>query len=107
MTAAEKSYRDAAAKADAWSAKAEASGRIEDAATLCTLAAAAKEKADALAKAVASPPLTLSDDGDVVPCGSACRLCGSAGRPSFGGILYTCSNPACIRNDVPVSAFAF
>ena len=34
MTSAEKHCRDAAAKADAWADKAEAAGRLEDAATL-------------------------------------------------------------------------
>ncbi len=107
MTSAEKSYRDAAAKADAWSAKAEASGRIEDAATLCTLASAAKEKAGALAKADASLPPALRDDGAATSCGLSCALCGAAGRAAFGGLLCVCPNSACVRYGVPVSATVF
>jgi len=106
MTAAEKTLRDAAAKADAWSVKAEEAGRLEDAATLCALAAAAKEKADALAKAEATLPPALRGGSEPDPS-TSCALCGSPGVRRSGGLTFACANPACVRHGSAVAATVF
>lgn len=106
MTPAEKTYRDAAAKADAWADKAEASGRLEDAATLTTLAAAANEKADRLAAAETARPPVLR--GPAEPdTSTACALCGAHGVRTSGGLLLACTNPDCCRYGTSVAATVF
>ena len=106
MTAAESCLREAAAKADAWAEKAEASGRLGDAASLCVLASSAKEKADALAVAEASRPPALRGDSAPDPS-TACALCGSPGIRKSAGLLLACSNPGCLRYGAPVAATVF
>lgn len=106
MTAAEKTFRDAAAKADAWAAKAEAAGRLEDAATLATLAAAANEKAVRLAKAEAVLPPALRAGAGPDPS-TACSLCGAPGVRSGNGLLLACTGPDCCRFGIPVAATVF
>mgnify|MGYP001167468865 CR=1 FL=1 len=109
MTSLEKSLRDAAAKADTWAEKAEKAeqaGRLEDAATLCTLAAAAKEKADRLAQSEAALPPVCR--GDSVPDAStACSICGAPGIRSHAGLMLACTNPECIRYGSAVAATVF
>jgi hypothetical protein len=102
MTPAEKTFRDAAAKADAWADKAESAGRLEDAATLATLAAAAKDKADRIAAAEIERPPALRGAADPDPS-TACALCGAHGVRLPGHGLLACSNRSCIRHGLPVS----
>lgn len=106
MTSQEKHCRDAAAKADLWADKAEAAGRLEDAATLAALAAWAKERADRIAASSAKMAAVTPDDASPDPS-TACRLCGSPGIRAHGGLLLACSNPACIRNGSAVAATVF
>lgn len=96
MTDAEKCYRDAASKADEWTVKAETSGRLEDAATLTILAAAATYKATRLAMEDADKPPALQ--GDVVATPDArCVICAAPCVLSHGGLLAACTNPDCVR----------
>lgn len=106
MTPAEKTLRDAAAKADAWAEKAESAGRLEDAATLAALAACATEKAALLAKAEASRPPALRGDSEPDPS-TACALCGAPGVRTSRGLLLACTNPDCCRHGIPVAATVF
>lgn len=106
MTAAENNFRAAAAKADAWAEKAEAAGRLEDAATLATLAAAAKEKADALAKAASALPPALRRGCEPDPS-TACSLCGAPGVRANGGLTLACTGCTCVRYGSPVAATVF
>lgn len=106
MTAAEKTCRDAAAKADAWADKAETSGRLEDAAVLTTLACAALEKAARLAAAEAARPPVLRGPAEPDPS-TACSLCGARGVRASGGLLLACTNPDCCRYGSAVAATVF
>lgn len=106
MNAAEKTYRDAAAKADAWAEKAESAGRLEDAATLMTLAASANDKADRLAKADAARPPVLRSGSEPDPS-TACCLCGARGIRTSNGLMLACTNPDCCRYGSPVAATVF
>lgn len=106
MTAAEKHWRDAAAAADAWAEKAERAGRLEDASTLCSLAAAANEKAGLVAKAEAARPPALRGAPAPDPS-TACALCGSPGVRVPGLPLIACTNAKCIRRGLPVAASVF
>ena len=99
MTAAEKSYRDAAEKADEWGAKLELSGRIDDAATMAVLAAAAKHKADRLAIEDSDKPPVLR--GDPVKSDKACSSCGAVGVLVSAGLLIACPNPQCAFYGIP------
>ncbi len=106
MTPAEKQYRTAAAQANAWADKAEASGRLLDAATLTTLAASASEKADLMATADASRPSLLRGSAEPDPQ-TSCALCGCPGIRRNGGLLLACTNPSCCRYGTAVAATVF
>ena len=106
MTPMEKSLRAAAAKADEWAEKAENAGRLEDAATLTTLAAAAKARADWVAKREADLPPSVR--GDAAPDQTtSCAICRAPGIRGSAGLTLSCSNPACIRYGCPVAATTF
>ncbi len=104
MTDFEKSFRVAADKADAWADKAEKSGRLEDAATLRTLAAAAQDKAGRLARDEAAKPPSCSGHPDA---STACSLCGAPGIRGHNGLTLSCTNPACVRFMCDVAANVF
>lgn len=106
MTAAEQSYRNAALQADAWADKAEASGRLADAATLMILAAAAQEKADNLAKAASTRPQVMQSGAEPDPS-TSCALCGAHGVRPPNSLLIACTNPDCCRYGIPIAAAVF